>query len=95
MVQVVTETVQMTSTDISVAVKDHTTAVLPRSLPHHLLELENQRNDSVRMLFSEIPVGGRLTHFLENWQEITNDKWVLSLIQEAYKLEFLTKPVFI
>ncbi|KAJ8305842.1 hypothetical protein KUTeg_016387 [Tegillarca granosa] len=87
-----TETVQTTNPDLSVTVKDHTAIVLPRSLPHNLLEVENQRNDSLRMLFPEIPVGGRLTHFLENWQEITNDKWVLSLIQKGYKLEFLTTP---
>jgi hypothetical protein len=53
-------------------------------------------NDSVRMLMKlpEIPVGGRLKHFLPNWKKITQDNWVLSIIQQGYKLEFLEKPVF-
>ena len=40
----------------------------------------------------EIPVGGRLTKFLQNWEQITTDKWVLSIIKEGYKLEFNQKP---
>ena len=30
----------------------------------------------------QIPVGGRLTHFALNWQNNTNDQWVLSLIKK-------------
>ena len=30
--------------------------------------------------------------FLENWKKITDDQWVLSLIEEGYKLEFIQKP---
>ena len=40
----------------------------------------------------EIPVGGRLSHFLQNWQNITTDKWILSIIKSGYKLEFFQKP---
>ena len=40
----------------------------------------------------QIPVGGRLRFFLENWKKITDDQWVLSLIEEGYKLEFIQKP---
>lgn len=47
------------------------------------------------MLFPEIPVGGRLVHFFPKWEEITNDKWVLAIIQNGYKLEFLQKPPFL
>jgi len=42
----------------------------------------------------EIPVGGRLMFFHQNWQKITSDQWVLSTIKECYKLEFLEKPKF-
>ena len=41
-----------------------------------------------------IPVGGRLTHFLQEWEQITQDQWVLSIIKDGYKLEFLQKPPF-
>ena len=39
----------------------------------------------------EIPVGGRLKLFWQNWEKITNDVWVLKIIKEGYKLEFLQK----
>ena len=39
-------------------------------------------------------MGGRLSHFLTEWESITSDKWVLSLIREGYKLEFIQKPPF-
>ena len=41
----------------------------------------------------QIPVGGRLTLFLDNWKKITSDQWVLSVIKEGYKLEFLSIPL--
>ena len=34
----------------------------------------------------QIPVGGRLAHFALNWQNITNDQWVLSLIKNGYQI---------
>ena len=40
----------------------------------------------------EIPEGGRLRFFLDNWKKITNDQWVLSVIEEGYKLEFSGHP---
>ena len=46
-------------------------------------------------MFPEIPVGGRLKFFAKNWQLITQDNWVLSIIKEGYKLEFLQKPPFL
>ena len=47
------------------------------------------------MLFSKIPVGGRLSHFLPEWEKITTDKWILSIIKEGYQLEFIQKPPFL
>ncbi|XP_063442613.1 uncharacterized protein LOC134722909 [Mytilus trossulus] len=40
----------------------------------------------------EISVGGRLIYFLKKWEQITDDQWVLSVIKEGYKLEFLEIP---
>ena len=39
-----------------------------------------------------IPVGGRLAHFAQNWTEITDDKWVLSLVRKGYRIPFLERP---
>ena len=40
----------------------------------------------------QIPVGGRLAHFALNWQNITNDQWVLSLIKNGYQIPFKDQP---
>ena len=45
-------------------------------------------------LFSEIPVGGRLRFFINQWIQITDDKWVLSTIKNGHKLEFQSLPPF-
>ena len=53
-------------------------------------------DDKVRkMLFPKIPIGGRLSHFLKEWEQITQDQWILSIIRKGYKLEFLQKPPFL
>ncbi|MCG7876485.1 MAG: reverse transcriptase domain-containing protein [Candidatus Thiodiazotropha endolucinida] len=52
-------------------------------------------NDSQVQFYQQrpqIPVGGRLRFFLANWKKITDDQWVLSVIEEGYKLEFVQKP---
>ena len=38
----------------------------------------------------EVPAG-RLQHFLENWQKITKDRWVLETIR-GYRMEFQESP---
>ena len=40
-----------------------------------------------------IPVGGRLAHFAQNWTEITDNKWVLSLIRKGYRIPFKERPI--
>ena len=40
----------------------------------------------------QIPVGGRLAHFALNWQNITNDQWVLSMIKNGYQIPFKEQP---
>ena len=36
--------------------------------------------------------GGRLSHYISNWRLITNDPWVLQIVQ-GYQIEWLSKPV--
>ena len=40
---------------------------------------------------SKLPLGGRRAHFYQNWQNITNDPWVLETVV-GYKIEFLKSP---
>lgn len=37
-------------------------------------------------------VGGRLTHFLPQWEEVTSDPWTLSIIREGLGLDFHHPP---
>ena len=39
-----------------------------------------------------LPVGGWLALFVHQWQEVTNDQWVLSLIKRGYKIPFKEIP---
>ena len=32
-----------------------------------------------------LPVGGRLQAFVQNWTEVTKDKWILQVVQEGLK----------
>ena len=40
-----------------------------------------------------IPVGGRLAHFAQDWAKITDDKWVLFVIRDGYRVPFLERPI--
>ena len=53
---------------------------------------ENDSKVNIGLQSPKIPVGGRLRFFLQNWKKITDDQWVLSVIEEGYKLEFIQKP---
>ena len=37
-------------------------------------------------------VGGRLSLYLENWKMVTQDQWVLSVIEKGYVIDFWSKP---
>ena len=56
-------------------------------------QLQNY-NASTIARYPEIPVGGRLSHYLKEWETVTADNWVLELIRDGYKMEFLRKPPF-
>ncbi len=38
------------------------------------------------------PVGGRLSHFLADWQRITSDRFVLEVVSQGYSLPFVRYP---
>ena len=37
------------------------------------------------------PIGGRLAFFMANWEEVSNDPWVLEAVR-SYKIEFISGP---
>ena len=40
----------------------------------------------------DIPVGGRLVHFVEQWGELTHNKCVLSIVQEGFRIPLKSTP---
>ena len=40
----------------------------------------------------DIPVGGRLAHFMEKWGELTQNKWVLSIVRDGVRIPFNSTP---
>ena len=44
-------------------------------------------------LLPPTPVEGRLKYFLSAWEKVTSDQWILSIIKEGYKMEFITNPL--
>ena len=41
---------------------------------------------------ADIPVGGRLAHFAKKWEEITDNKWVLSIVRNGFRIPFIKIP---
>ena len=39
-----------------------------------------------------MPVGGRLKKFVNRWEKITNDNWVLETLNKGLKFEFEAYP---
>ena len=37
-------------------------------------------------------MGGRLAHFEEKWEEITDNKWVLSIVRNGFRIPFIKIP---
>ena len=42
----------------------------------------------------DLPVSGRVTHFLPFWEKITSDQWVLEVVTRGYRLDFEKIPPF-
>ena len=60
----------------------------PLSKPHPPQNSEVQPFPLPVLPCPDIPVGGRLAHFVEQWEELTDNKWVLSIVQNGFKIPF-------
>ena len=63
----------------------------PMEEPPPLMNTEVQ--SPLPLPLPNIPVGGRLAHFAQNWAKITDDEWVLSLVRKGYRIPFLERPI--
>ena len=67
-----------------------------------LLSLENPLNEDSGLEFPactlpevplpEVPVGGRLMRFSRAWRRLSNDPWVVSIIEKGYRIPFSRDP---
>jgi hypothetical protein len=64
---------------------------LTQSGATRLLQSKGVRNIAAEMTARGFPLAGRTQHYLSNWQTITQDEWVLSVVK-GYRIKFLQKP---
>ena len=64
----------------------------PLSKPHPPQNFEVQPFPLPVLPHPDIPVGGRLAHFVEQWKELTDNKWVLSIVRNGFKIPFKSVP---
>lgn len=38
-------------------------------------------------------MGGRLVFFVDGWRNVTSDQWVIRLISEGLRIDFVSNPV--
>ena len=60
----------------------------PLNMPHLPQSSESQPFPLPVMPRPDIPVGGRLANFVEQWGELTQNKWVLSIVQKSFRIPF-------
>ena len=61
-------------------------------MPHLPRSSESQLFPLPILPHPDISVGGRLAHFVEQWGELTHNKWVLSIIQDGFRVPFSSTP---
>ena len=64
----------------------------PLNKPHPPQSSESQPFPMPILPHPDIPVGGRLAHFVEQWGELTNNKWVLSIVRDRFRMSFRSIP---
>ena len=64
----------------------------PLSKPHLPQSSENQLFPLPFLPCPDIPVGGRLAHFVEQWEELTYNKLVFSIVRNGFKIPFKSIP---
>ena len=63
----------------------------PQNLP--LLPQSLKANSSTASLAkSGYSSGGRLAHFVEQWEKLTDNKWVLSIVRNGFRIPFRLIP---
>ena len=60
----------------------------PLNRPHLPQSSESQPFPLPILLRPDIPVGGRLAHFVGQWGESTNNKWVLCIVWDSFRIPF-------
>ena len=50
------------------------------------------RNTDYQIPQANIPVGGRLKMFASQWEQITQDRWVIQTLSRGYLIEFKKSP---
>ena len=64
----------------------------PLSKPHPPQNSEVQPFPLPVLPCPDIPVRGRLAHFVEQWEELTDNKWVLTIARNGFKISFKSAP---
>ena len=64
----------------------------PLSKPHPPQNSEVQPFPMPVLPFPDLPVGGRLAHFVEQQEELTDNKWVLPIVRNGFKIPFKSVP---
>ena len=67
----------------------------PLSRPHPQQNSEVQLFPLPVLPRPDIPVGGRLAHFVEQWEELTDNKWILSIVRNWFKIPFKPVPLLL
>ena len=65
---------------------------LPLNLPLLPQSSESHPFPLPTLPLQDIPMGGRLAHFVEHWGEMTQNEWVLSSVQKGFRILFHTLP---
>ena len=64
---------------------------LPSDLQHRIFQVGETVCLAVR---PDLPVGGRLSHFVDKWRQVTTDKWVLEVVDRGLAIDLLETPPF-
>ena len=57
----------------------------------HALQSKGVQHIATEMARLQLPLAGRISNFISNWEAITQDKWMLDSVL-GYRIEFLRKP---
>ena len=66
---------------------------IPLLLPFDLKSRIFQVGDTTCLAVRpDIPVGGRLYHFLHRWRQVTSDRWVIEVIERGLAIDLVSTP---